>query len=233
MRPHVRRHGDPLTRLARSESQLDRPRATQHLCLREFPSSWVTHGEDEPSVLMTAKVLRCGRPERSRVKRLWHGGPERAARGAWHDVVERPSSLGNPSGRVAARPAVSDIQRPCRRSPRAAAAGIPQPLAEDRPTAPGEGTQARVAIGDFKEFVTDSVSKSRGIATGAHRGRRNRVWRPWPACPHGPALRNSSSNETKPGSARIGSRSGSVATSSALLQPRFRARRRASRARSV
>ena len=48
--------------------------------------------------------------------------------------------------------------------------------------------------------MADSESKSRGIATGAHRGRRNRVWRPWPACPHGPALRNSSSNEPKPGS---------------------------------
>ena len=52
-------------------------------------------------------------------------------------------------------------------------------------------------------------------------------------CSQGPVFGNCLSTAMNSGSARIGSRSGSVATSAALFQPCLRARRRASRARSV
>src|SRR5262249_40411798 len=92
-------------------------------------------------------------------------GPKRAALGAWHHVVVRPSSLGNPSEWIVVCPLVSVIQRLCRWGLRDALAGDPPALGEDRPMAHREGTQDHVAVGDFKTFIANSESKSSGIAT--------------------------------------------------------------------
>ena len=94
----------------------------------------LTHAS-EPRPVATTLVAACRALARLGIVRNWHRdhcvarvgvvGPKQAAHGAWHDVVLRPSSLGNPSERVAARLTVSEIQRLCRWSLRDALAGDP------------------------------------------------------------------------------------------------------------